>query len=145
MPKRKCSFSAEYTKKWSFIKKGRNDQEALCSIFEFYISVSHGGKSSVKDHIQSKNHNSRLSVASTSKDILSFMIKQNSTEDTLICAAELTTAYKVVKHHQSFSSIDCSTKLNAIMYPDSSIAVKQSTARTKEVDGFHYFQLSNDC
>ncbi|CAG4958334.1 unnamed protein product [Parnassius apollo] len=49
----------------------------------------------------------------------------------LICAAELTTAYKVVKHHQSFSSLDCTTKLNAVMYPDSSIAAKQSTARTK--------------
>lgn len=101
MPKRKCSFSDEYTKEWSFIKKGRNDHEALCSICGLYISVSHGGKSSVKDHIQSKNHKSRLSVASTSKNISSFMIKQNSTEDTLICAAELTTAYKVVKHHHS--------------------------------------------
>ncbi|KAK5648366.1 hypothetical protein RI129_003258 [Pyrocoelia pectoralis] len=131
MPKRKCHFSDDYTKEWSFVKKGRDEHEAFCSICGVYISVSHGGKSSIKDHIQSRNHKSRLSVASTSKDILSFMVKQNSMEDTLISAAELTTAYKVVKHHQSFSSLDCTTKLNAVMYPDSNIALKQSTARTK--------------
>ncbi|XP_044765413.1 zinc finger MYM-type protein 1-like [Coccinella septempunctata] len=44
-----------------------------------------------------------MSVASTSKDISFFMIKQNSTEDNLICAADLTPAHKVVKHHQSQS------------------------------------------
>ncbi|CAK1594251.1 unnamed protein product [Parnassius mnemosyne] len=131
MPKRKCLFSDDYTKEWSFIKRGRNDYEAFCSICGFHISVSHGGKSSVKDHIQSKNHKTKLSVASTSRDISTFMITQCTAEDMLICAAELTTAYKVVKHHQSFSSLDCTTKLNAVMYPDSSIAAKQSTARTK--------------
>lgn len=131
MPKRKCYFSDNYTKEWSFIKKGRNEFEAFCSICNIYVSVSHGGKSSIKDHVQTNNHKSRLSVASTSKDISSFMVKQDSKEDILICAAELTTAYKIVNHHQSFSSLDCTTKLNSIMYPDSTIAAKQSTARTK--------------
>ncbi|KAH9632985.1 hypothetical protein HF086_000345 [Spodoptera exigua] len=59
------------------------------------------------------------------------MTKEDTQEDLLISAAELTTAYKVVKHHQSFSSLDCIVKLNATMYPDSKIAAKQSTARTK--------------
>jgi len=55
------------------------------------------------------------------------MIKQDTQEDLLITATELTTAYKVVKHHQSFSSIDCIVKLNATLYPDSKITAKQST------------------
>lgn len=59
------------------------------------------------------------------------MIKQDTQEELLITAAELTTAYKVVKHHQSFSSLDCIVKLNAMMYSDSKIGAKQTTARTK--------------
>lgn len=96
-----------------------------------HLSIGHGGKSSIKDHIQTNNHKSRLTVASTSKDISTFMVKQSTPEDTLIRAAELTTAYRVVMHHQSFNSLDCTTKLNAVMYPDSNKAAKQSTARTK--------------
>lgn len=52
-----------------------------------------------------------VSIYNTSLDISTFMIKQNTTEDILICAAELTTAYKVVKHHQSFSSFGLYDKI----------------------------------
>jgi len=40
------------------------------------------------------------------------MVKENTPKDILVCAAELTTAYKVVNHHQSFNSLDCNAKLN---------------------------------
>jgi exosortase/archaeosortase len=49
----------------------------------------------------------------------------------LITAAELITAYKVVKHHESFSSLDFIVKLNATMYLDYKIAPKPPTAKTK--------------
>ena len=129
--KRKCHFSDDYTKEWSFVKKGRTDQEALCEICSCFISVTHGGKADVRHHISTKNHTNRFAVASTSKPISTFMIKEDTQEELLVAAAELTTAYKVVKHHQSFSSLDCTVKLNATMYPDSKVAAKQSTARTK--------------
>lgn len=45
-------------------------------------------------------------IASSSRDISTFMIKENTPEDILVCAAELKTAYKVVNHHQSFNSLD---------------------------------------
>ena len=128
--KRKCHFSDEYTKEWSFIKKGRTNEEALCDIFHYFISVSHGGKADVKHHISTASNKKKLTIVSTSKSTSGFMIKEDTKEDLLISAAELTTAYKVVKHHQSFSSLDCIVKLNATMYPDSKIAAKQSTART---------------
>lgn len=131
MPKRKCHFSDNFTKEWSFVKRGRNEYEAHCTICNIYISVSHSGKTSIHEHIKSNSHTSKLSAASSSRDISSFMVKENTQEDILVCAAELTTAYKVVNHHQSFNSLDCNTKLNATLYPDSKIASKQSTARTK--------------
>lgn len=129
--KRKCHFSDDYTKEWSFVKEGRTDEEALCTICNCFLSVTHGGKADIKHHISTANHKKKFAVVSTSSPISKFMIKQDTQEALLITAAELTTAYKVVKHHQSFSSLDCIVKLNAMMYSDSKIAAKQSTARTK--------------
>lgn len=114
MPRRKCHFSDDYTKERSFIKKGRNEYEAHCTICNIGLSVTHSGKSSINDHIKSNIHKSKQSVASTSRNISSFMVKENTPEEILVCAAELTTAYKVINHHQSFNSLDCITKLNAV-------------------------------
>lgn len=47
------------------------------------------------------------------------MIKEDTQEKLLIAAAVLTTAYKIVKHHKSFSSLDSIVKLNDTMYPNS--------------------------
>lgn len=129
--KRKCHFSDDYTKEWSFIKKGRTNDEAFCSTCNCFISITHGGKADVRHHISTINHKKKFTVVSTASPISRFMIKEDTKEELLIAAAELTTAYKVIKHHQSFSSLDCIVKLNATMYPDSKIAAKQSTARTK--------------
>jgi hypothetical protein len=52
---------------------------------------------------------------------------------TAVKIAELATVYKVIKHHRSFSSLDCSNKLHPLMYCDSKIATKQSIARTKAI------------
>ena len=41
-------------------------------------------------------HKSKTSIASISRDISAFMIKENTPEDILIYATELTAAYKVV-------------------------------------------------
>lgn len=131
MPKRKCHFQDEYTKNWTFIKKGRTEFEALCSICNSHIAINHGGKSDIQQHIATNLHKSNMRTASTSKDISNFMIQKDSKEEILIAAAELTMAYKVVRHHQSFNSLDCTTKLNALMYADSKVATKQTTARTK--------------
>jgi len=58
--KRKCHFLDEYTKEWSFIKKGRTDEEALCVICNCFLSVTHGGKADVKHHISTTNHKKKL-------------------------------------------------------------------------------------
>jgi hypothetical protein len=113
-------------------KKGHTNEEALCVICNCFLSVIHGGKADVKYQISTTNHKKKFTVVSTSSPISEFMkFKQDTQEELLITAAELTIAYKVVKHHQSFSSLDCIVKLNATMYPGSKMAEKQSTARTK--------------
>lgn len=134
MPKRKCHFNNDYSRQWPFVKKGRNDYEAYCRLCNSYITVSHAGKSSVRDHVKTRKHQS-CSLLSDKKTIAEIKtVKDNyliNNENKLISAVELTTAYKIVRHHQSFKSLDCDTKLNILMYPDSNIAARQSTARTK--------------
>ncbi|GLV33368.1 hypothetical protein CBL_20114 [Carabus blaptoides fortunei] len=117
MPKRKCHFKDEYTKTWSFIRKGQTEFEAMCSICNSHIAINHGGISDIKQHIATNLHKSNIRTASTSTDISSFMIRKDTNEEILIAAAELTTAYKVVRHHKSFNSLDCTTKLNALIFP----------------------------
>lgn len=75
MPRRKCHFKDEYTKTWSFIKKGRTEFEALCSICNSQIAIKHGGKSDIQQHIATNLHKSNIRTASTSTDISGFMIK----------------------------------------------------------------------
>ena len=62
--------------------------------------MSHSGKTSIHDHNKSNTHKSNTSIASSSQDISTVMVKENTPEVILVCAAELTTAYKVVNHHQ---------------------------------------------
>ncbi|KAL4104068.1 hypothetical protein QTP88_019381 [Uroleucon formosanum] len=94
--KRKCHFSDDYTKEWSFVKEGRTDEEALCAICNCFLSVTHGGKADIKHHISTANHKKKFAVVSTSSPLSKFMIKQDTQEALLITAAELTTAYKVI-------------------------------------------------
>jgi len=42
--KRKYHFSDDYMKEWSFIKKRRANEEALCVICNCFISFIHRGK-----------------------------------------------------------------------------------------------------
>lgn len=46
-------------------------------------------------------------------------------------AAELAKVYHTVKHHHSYNSSDCGSKLDPVIYPDSAIAKKLACGRTK--------------
>jgi hypothetical protein len=108
-----------------------SDVEACCSVCNSYISVSHGGKSDLQEDIKTQKHQSNILGSSSSKQVCEYFAKKDTKEEILVAAAKLATAYKVIKHHQSFSSLDCSNKLHPLMYCDSKIAVKESIARTK--------------
>jgi hypothetical protein len=46
-------------------------------------------------------------------------------------SAELTKVYHAVKHYHSYNSTDCGLKLDAIVFPDSSITKQLACSRTK--------------
>ena len=131
MSKRKCKFRDEYSSEWTFIKQGRNCYEANCRLCHCNFTIEHGGKNDIKRHIETTKH--KQNVSSTSKDakITNFLIKKNTDEETKIIAAEVAMAFHTVCHHQSFSSNDCTNVLLPTVFPDSKIASKFSSARTK--------------
>lgn len=62
-------------------------------------------------HNKSNTHKSNTSIASTSRDISTLMVKENTPEYILVCATELRRAYNVVNHHQSFYLLDWTQNL----------------------------------
>lgn len=131
MPKRKCCFNDDYTKEWDFIRRGEQEHEATCRLCSCTFSIGHGGKADIVQHIQTKKHKNQIPVPSSSKPVSSYFLKRHSDEDDKVTAAEMTMAYHTIKHHQSFSSSDCNNKLFSTIFPDSKIAEKCSSARTK--------------
>ncbi|CAI9716786.1 Hypothetical predicted protein [Octopus vulgaris] len=122
MPKRKCKFRDEYSSEWTFIKQSRSYFEANCGVCNCTLSIEHGGKSDVRQHLERAKHKS--STASTLKETgkINFLIKKNTDEESKIIAAEVTMAFHIVHHHQSFSSNDCTNGLLPTVFPDSKIA-----------------------
>lgn len=130
-PKRKCHFRDEFSATWSFIKKGRNEFEAYCTFCKSYFQVVHGGKSDIVDHIKCNKHKKNAQSVNISEKVTKFFVTSDTKEEKLVAAAELVIVYKVIFHHHSFNSLDCTTPLYSKLFPDSKIACKMSTARTK--------------
>lgn len=130
-PKRKCHFRDEFSVTWSFIKKGRNEFEAYCTFCKSYFQVDHGGKSDIFDHIKCNKHKKNSQSVNISEKVTKFFVTPDTKEEKLVAAAELVNVYKVIFHHNSFNSLDCTTPLYSKLFPDSKIACKMSTARTK--------------
>jgi hypothetical protein len=75
MPKRKCTFNEQLQKEYSYIKKGKTDHDVTCIHCGTNFSVAHGGRSDIKDHIQSDRHRQAAKgKASKGKKILCFLI-----------------------------------------------------------------------
>ncbi|KAL4084648.1 hypothetical protein QTP88_027575 [Uroleucon formosanum] len=128
---RKYHFRDEFSLTWSFIKKGRDELEAYCTLCKSYFKVYHGGKSDIVDHIKCNKHNKNSQSVNISEQLIRFCVTPDTKEEKLVAAAELVNVYKVIFHHSSFNSLDCTTPLYSKLFPDSKIACKMSTARTK--------------
>lgn len=89
-------------------------------------------KANIEQHINTEKHKRCISSASCSRSVDTFFfIKKDSDQETKVIAAEVTMAFHTVKHHQSFSSNDCVSQLCSTVFPDSKVAGKFPSARTK--------------
>ena len=131
--KHKCTFANEMQEKYPCFRKGRNNYEIECLVCKSgtYISVVHKFNGDSNTHLQSEKHRKtvRGTVAST-KMTNNFVTTGSKYEDE-ITAAKGTLAFLAVKHHHSFLSMDCTTVLLKEIFPDSNVAEKFSSGRTK--------------
>ena len=95
------------------------------------ISVVHKSNSDLNTHLQLEKHHKavRGPVAST-KTTNYFVTAESKCEDE-ITTAEGNFAFHAVRHHHSFLSMDCTSVLLKMIFPDSNVAKKFSSGRTK--------------
>ncbi|GBM43432.1 hypothetical protein AVEN_18603-1 [Araneus ventricosus] len=117
MPKRSCKFTEDLQNEFPFLKKactgtGNQDQDdrVKCSHCNFEPSVAHGGRSDIKDHLQSSKHKKSLASEANSSKLTSFF-KTASSNDKNLAAKEATFAYHTANQNLSFNSNSCSSKL----------------------------------
>lgn len=131
MSRRKCKFNNELEAKYPMFKRTKIDFEVTCESCNKIVSISNKGKADLEQHLQSTKHKSNIQSTSTSKNLNAYFVQRNSKIEDKILAAEATMAFHTVKHHQSYKSCDCSTKLYRRIFSDSEVAIKYSSARTK--------------
>ena len=98
--KRKCTFNSELQADYPFLKKvhGRNDR-VKCTHCLSEFSISHGGRSDIKDHTKSVKHKANLQVAAKNVRLDNFFKKTLLNDgDMLIAAKEATFAYHSAVH-----------------------------------------------
>lgn len=83
----------------------------------------------MNDHVQSNKHKRAATSASSSKPLTSFFTTQ--TEGNKLAAAEATFSFHCVKHHHSYNSSSCTSKIISQVFNDSKVGVNFSSAKTK--------------
>ncbi|XP_067214547.1 protein FAM200B-like [Linepithema humile] len=159
-PKRKCHFTDDLRRKYPCFGKSRSEFEAKCQICDSYVSIANSenflailnfflwerknmrctdtrissilsGSTDLEKHINTPKHARNIRDASTSKSMTNFVVHKSTPLALKISAAEGTLAFHIMKHHNSFKSMDCTSTLLRTLFDDSDIAKKISCARTK--------------
>ena len=130
--KRKCVFSGDLQRKYPcFRLKPNGKSDAQCTICDVSVSLANKGKYDLEQHIASKKHSTMLRAGETSKVLTNFFAPTNLKLDERVAAVEGTLAFHTLKHHFSFRSTDCTTKLLSQLFSDSETAKRISSAQTK--------------
>lgn len=91
--------------------------------------MANKGKADLIQHLSSSKHSRNIQSTCGSKSVNTFFVTQSTKSEEKLLAAEATLAFHTVRHHQSYKSCDCSTKLYRIMFCDSEVAPKIFSAR----------------
>lgn len=120
--KRKCKFTESMRTKYPCFSKGRTEYEGKCTICDSYVSVSHKGGGDLNAHVLTEKHRNAITSASSSSKIDNFFSPKFTALDKKVQVAEATMAFHTVVQHQSFNSVDCTSKLTKTIFSDSEIS-----------------------
>lgn len=112
MPRGKCIFNSELSKKYPFLKKSNKknatDSDVHCDLCNCEFSLANAGKTDIEKHLQTIKHKKALQSVSSSRTMTQFFA---SSGDKGLAACEGVWAYHVVQSNHSFLSSDCASKL----------------------------------
>ena len=136
MSKRKNFYRDDYEKEFSSIKrslKGIKRSFAYCSFCNCDINLDSIGKAAISAHNATQKHKDSARQTKSNQSINKFFKSRSEPTnlDYKTAAAEGTWAFHTVKQQQSFLSNDCTSQLFKTLFPDSDIAKKFASARTK--------------
>jgi len=119
-----------YQIKYPVIRRSSvSDNHAYCTVCRCDFNVGHGGIGDVEKHVRTTKHVAKAGCsASSGRPIQHFFT--NSNDLSVIRAETLFTEF-LVEHNLPLACSDHTGKLFRKMFPDSAVAAKYGSARTK--------------
>lgn len=126
----KQAYREEYAEQFpGIITKSRlGIHHAFCTVCRVDIVISHGGINDIKRHFGTKKHESCAKITEGNSKMTSFFCKP---KDHSVINAEVMFTEFIVEHGISVAATDHAGQLFRKMFPDSQIAQKYGSARTK--------------
>jgi hypothetical protein len=140
---RRSTYRIAWEKDFPWLKAVKdNVYQAECVVCKTRFQICGSGKSQVRIHgtgtrhkeSEKVYHENRKIVPSTSSTIPTMslnVVPAFFTHQELVLKAEILSALKIIKYHQSFRSAEQDSNLFSQMFPDSKIAQNYSMSRTK--------------
>ncbi|XP_063743299.1 uncharacterized protein LOC134866984 [Eleginops maclovinus] len=122
-------FKLEYNAEWPTITRSKlDDFHAYCMLCKTDFSVRHGGRHDVEKHIRTAKHTSYKAAVEATRPIAGFFTVDS---DTSVINAEVLAVDFLVEHNIPIAVADHIGPLVKKMFPDSKIAGKYGSGRTK--------------
>ena len=132
-PKKKkytCKFKTEWISMFGgcITRSDKGDTYAFCTVCDSKFSVASGGRNDIERHLKGTVHGSNVSASKQTVNLKSLFTHDVPDK---VTKAEVLFANFVAEHNLPFLVADHFTQLCKVMFPDSDIASKFSSKRTK--------------
>jgi hypothetical protein len=128
--KLKTKYNSDWEKECKWLKKGKGPEFAFCKWCNLDFKICYGGKNDLAKHAMTIGHKDSTKVVNSSQNVASMFSKVSVEEDS-VARAEALFAFFIAEHNIPFLVADHFSDLVKVMFPDSSIAKKFRSKRTK--------------
>ena len=134
---RQQGFLPSYSADYKFLRQSKRGQQyAHCSYCLCDFSVAHAGRNDIERHVKSAKHKASEKAIGFTGSLKAFMpsSSQGQLQNTFerdVTRAEATMAQLIAEMNLPLSAADTFTKAVKVMFPDSKIAQKYQSGRSK--------------
>lgn len=133
-PKKKanqlCCLNDKWKATYKWIEEVNNQNRAHCTIRRKEFGVGHGGEGNVKTHVETKSHQFRVRQVPLNQSKV-FLFPQKTSMFSQ--KQQLLNQFGIPrKQTLSYGSLDCSMKLNKLLFPTQGLQLKYPEGKQKE-------------